>query len=427
MHTVSVQVQTDRWGDDLPSPIVELERAKADKDGNPGRIKPWRENVRRIYEGDERFGAYWRFSTFFQSVMQWTDRGWRRADDDQIAVDRTAMERIYGLSVSNAMHQDGFSGWLTEHRHNEAQEWLAGLRWDGVERLDGWLADHYGCDEPMAPVYGRKWMIQAAARVMQPGCDAQATLVLKAPQGVGKSRGIRALAGELCGLPMAVTPAVSNAQSLTSYETTRTLCGTLFCVIDELAALKSASVESVKHWLTETHDNNRRMHRDNAERVPRQWVTIATTNDSSFLRDATGDRRFWVVEATHECDVKAIAAAREQLWAEALHRYRAGEPWWLTKDQEAQRERANARYRYPGWREDEVRDYVWPEGGQPRDKVSLRAMREHFEVHLRVRDWDEAKAKRCLELLGGAWSGATKAWIEGRVTRYFAMPASAPE
>lgn len=197
------------------------------------------------------------------------------------------------------------------------------VKWDGTPRLHNWLR-HYmeaeGPPEYLAAV-GTKFLISAVARVMQPGCQADHVMVWESKQGEGKSSAVRILGGEWT---------TDSLPDLHSTDAALQLAGVWIVELAELAALRRTSeIESTKAFITRRADRYRPPYGRITRDVPRQCVFIASTNESQYLRDPTGNRRFWPVRCG-KVDLEALERDRDQLWAEALHLYEAGETWHLT-------------------------------------------------------------------------------------------------
>ena len=207
------------------------------------------------------------------------------------------------------------------------RSYLEGLTWDGVPRVGEWLRDYLGAsgdDAEMRYVSaaGRAWLVSAVARVLRPGCKADAALILEGAQGIGKSTTAAILAGEWFGdaLPhLGTKDAASYLQGLWVIE------------LAELANMARTEVEIVKSFMSRTEDRFRPAYARLEVSVPRQCVFIGSTNADNYLRDTTGNRRFWPVRCG-AIAVDRLASDRDQLWAEAAHCYHAGEQWWLERD-----------------------------------------------------------------------------------------------
>jgi predicted P-loop ATPase len=250
----------------------------------------------------------------------------RELDDDDLA-DLAAWFARNGFPLaSKTTVADAVGVIVRESVVHPVRHWLDALAWDGVARLDRWLTDYLGAaDTEFVRHVGASWLISAVARVMRPGCKADGVLILEGQQGIGKSTALRVLAGDWFG--DALPPMASKDAS--SY-----LRGAWIIELSELSAMSRADVESIKAFLSRSEERFRPAYGRYEITVPRQCIFAGTTNQSSYLHDATGNRRFWPV-TVGSIDIKRLEADRDQLLAEAVAAYRAGRAWWLPADVEA--------------------------------------------------------------------------------------------
>ena len=168
---------------------------------------------------------------------------------------------------------------------------------------------------------GRRFMVAAVARAMQPGCKVDTMLVLEGGQGSGKSTAIRILAGDQFfsdSLPPIGTKDASDH-----------LRGKWLIEIGELAAMGKAEVEACKAFMSRQEERYRRPYDRSETRYSRRCVFVGTTNQDTYLRDETGNRRFWPVRVG-KIDLDGLRRDRDLLWAEAMYWYRQGKPWHMT-------------------------------------------------------------------------------------------------
>lgn len=204
------------------------------------------------------------------------------------------------------------------------RDYLDMLDWDGKPRLDEWLINYAKtADTPLHRAYGRKTLIGAVRRVRQPGCKFDTALVLIGIQGCNKSTCVRVLAGEHYSDGLEI--------GSTSKEVIELTAGAWIVELSELAGMRGREAEHVKHFLSRQSDKARLSYDRLTTDRPRQFIVIATTNEDRFLRDSTGNRRFWPVEVG-EIDTGALARDRDQLWAEAAHYEAQGEPLELPSE-----------------------------------------------------------------------------------------------
>lgn len=245
---------------------------------------------------------------------------WTDADNSEL---RAYMETAWGLSSRDRI-QDALDIVRTRNAFHPVREYLTGLRWDGVERVDTLLIRYLGAeDSEYTRAVTRKWLCAAVKRAMEPGCKFDNMLVLVGPQGVGKSRLAYILSRGWFTDSLGRMDA-SNA----AFER---LAGVWIAEVAELAAAKRSEVEDIKNFISKQTDTFRRAYQRETVTYPRQCVFYGTTNDTDFLRDRTGARRFWPVGVTG-VDRGVLSGLEDEVdmvWAEAVVLYRAGETLWL--------------------------------------------------------------------------------------------------
>lgn len=234
---------------------------------------------------------------------------------------------VYEINVSTERVREILHYIAHEHKYHPVREWLAGLVWDGTPRIDGLLADYAGVDpSALTTAISRKWMIGAVARVFDPGCQLDTTLILVGSQGAGKSTFFRSLVPRPDWFS-------DTAMDLKSKDAFQQLQGTWIYEVAELSALRARDAESVKAFLTARWDRYRPPYGRNTIRVARQVAFVGTTNEAEFLDDPTGARRFWPVRVG-TIDIARVDADRAQLWAEAAEAYQYGDrQWHLTAEE----------------------------------------------------------------------------------------------
>lgn len=254
------------------------------------------------------------------ALGEWTD------GDSGRAV--TWISRTFDLDVSARAVEEALLIVAERASCNPVREYLEGIAWDGVPRVDTFLTTHFKVpDSPYVRGVSSRWLISAVARAFQPGCDVDCILVFEGQrtrhhegQGSGKSKGLRALVPDRAWF--ADTPLVIGDKD--SYQNLR---GKWIYEIGELAGLKGRDVDRTKNFLSGSVDNLRASYGRRNRDYVRALVFAASTNDHHYLADRTGNRRFWPVRVVGDVDREAIVRDRDQIWAEAVHRYRAGEAW----------------------------------------------------------------------------------------------------
>lgn len=218
--------------------------------------------------------------------------------------------------------------------YDPVKEYLLDLpEWDGVPRLNNLLllyANARGSEDWIRLITG-KFFIAAVARAMDPGCQVDTVLLLQGGQGGGKTSFVRTMGGPF---------AVEMHLDVRNKDAIMAATQNWIVELSELAGLNSSDTESTRSFISRKVDEMRLPYGRTMRKFDRRCVFIGTTNSSEPLKDPEGARRFWPV-SVGKVDVAGIATIRDQLWAEALHRYEEGEPWWLSQD-EAERAEAEA-------------------------------------------------------------------------------------
>jgi predicted P-loop ATPase len=230
-----------------------------------------------------------------------------------------------------------------EHPFHPVREYLDGLQWDGIVRIDDWLVLFLGA-EPTDYVraVGACWLLSAVARVYQAGVKADCALILEGGQGKGKSTALDILGGEFYS---------DDIAELGSKDASLGAAGVWIVELAELEAMGRADVSKVKSFLSRRVDRFRPPYGRHYIWVPRQCIFAGSVNLNCYLKDETGGRRFWPVKCGNKLNLDALRRDRDQLWAEAVVRYRKGEPWWLDDDKlvAAAAEEQEERYQNDPW------------------------------------------------------------------------------
>lgn len=250
--------------------------------------------------------------------------GWNDTDDAALAV---YLNRVYGLYSPTKM-RPAILAVAAERAYHPIREYLEHLpQWDGSPRVERLLVDYFGAeDTSYTRAVTRKTLVAAIARIYQPGTKFDSVLILNGPQGIGKSTLFSKLAGQWFSDSLAVTDMrdKSGPEKLQGY---------WILELGELAGMKKTDVETIKSFISRVDDKYRASYGTNVESHPRQCVIVGSTNnENGFLRDITGNRRFWPVRISGESRKHTWDITEEdisQIWAEALVIYGRGEKLYL--------------------------------------------------------------------------------------------------
>ncbi len=256
---------------------------------------------------------------------EWKGPDW--SDDDDAAL-RVYLEKVYKIYTPAKLH-DALAAVSHERAFRPIREYLENLpEWDGIPRLEELLIDYLGAEDSVyTRAVTKKTLVAAVARVMQPGCKFDYMLVLVGRQGIGKSTLFARLGGKWFNDSLNL----NDAKDKTAAEK---LQGYWILEIGELAGIRKAEVEAVKSFLSRQKDIYRPSYGRRTVEHPRQCIIVGSTNnDTGFLRDTTGNRRFWPVVVSGPRPGRAPWNMDDytvnQVWAEAVEAWKAGETLYL--------------------------------------------------------------------------------------------------
>lgn len=324
-----------------------LDHIKVDKHG----LVATHANYMQVIKRDPRIAGCVRYDEFYGCLVTVKDLPWRphrvyaASQGGSAAIDRFdnadyaalpcwLSEAYSGSKVVKATLIDAFEAVVSQDRYHPIRDFFRGLpHWDGTPRIETLLHDYLGAeDNEVTRAMTRKQLTAAVARVMQPGCKFDYVLTLVGPEGLGKSRLLRRL-----GMQWFSDSFTSN--DIGSKDSMEQLRGCWIIEMGELKDYNRATVESFKAFISKVADEYRPAYGRAKENYGRQCVFFASTNVDHFLKGDTGNRRFWPVQ----CGVTEAPLSLDdltddvlmQIWAEALHCYKAGEPLYLSERLEA--------------------------------------------------------------------------------------------
>lgn len=245
--------------------------------------------------------------------------GWSDSDLASLSIYLDGVYHIFSpTKLKNALLKAS-----AERAFHPIKEYLEALpEWDGTKRLESLLIDYLGAeDNSYVRAVTRKTLTAAVARVFEPGVKFDTVLVLSGPQGIGKSM----IFAKLGSIWFSDSLTISDMRDKTGAEK---LQGFWIMEIGEMNGIKKVEVETVKSFASRQDDKFRVAYGTVVENHPRQCIICGTSNSQHFLRDVTGNRRFWPVQVTGQCEKHPWdldKATLDQVWAEALSLYNAGE------------------------------------------------------------------------------------------------------
>lgn len=363
--------------DETAEPQGNIKYIKSDYETDKnGRVKDSPRNRIKIIIADPNFRAV-RYDLFAQrdiivnldSEFMGTHPG--EVDDTALAKMAQYIETRYGLKTSIGALTDKMllptatapTDKQPGRGFNPVIEFIGNAdEWDGTPRLDTLLIDYLGAeDTPLNRAISRKCFVAAVARAINPGCKFDYCLVLQGEQGIGKSTFISVMAGNWLG---------SLSLSAGAKEQCETLTASWIVEIPELKGMRQADTDAIKDLISRTSDDYRAAYARKRTKNPRHCIFIASTNDNNFLKDTTGNRRFWVVPIKGKGDpgkwFKQLTADRAQIWREARHYYEQGEELYLSEELENEAKAIQGEFTEAA--HDPLRDYleqwldilIWP-------------------------------------------------------------------
>jgi predicted P-loop ATPase len=289
-----------------------------------------RENVLYALQLDKDLKGLVRQNDFTRLIERSRETPWGRPagdwdEEDDLMLGEFFARRYRLMIKATGTLRNGVLMAARMNKYNPVIDLIKSESWDQVDRLEHWLTDVYGIEErPYTRLIGKCFFMGLVKRAMSPGCKFDYMLILKSQQGLQKSSAFRALA-----YPYFTDNAirVGDKDSLMAMQ--------MAWIVEsaELESLNKSETTLIKQFLSAQEDWYRPPYGTQMVKAPRHSVSVGTTNADTFLKDATGDRRFWPLEV-HEVNIEALVGMRAQLLAEALHRLEAGERYWPTKDEE---------------------------------------------------------------------------------------------
>ena len=327
------------------------------------------------------------FDEFLQKTLTKSESGETVEWDDQR--DLVLTEKLQGFDeglrrISTKLVHEGVMLYSVSRRRNILTDWLNSLEWDGQSRLDNWLSVYCGAKDTLfVREAGRCWLLAAVTRAFQSGTKFDHVLILEGEQGIGKSTVFTVLANGWS----------AELNTFRGKEAAERLDGVWVIEIAELAAIRKCDVETMKSFITTTHDRYRPAYGRNVVQKPRTCVFGGTTNSKDYLPDSTGNRRFWPVHC-EAIDRDGLRQDRDQLWAEAIVRYRNGESFLLSDAArtEALKEQEE-RYQEDAW-EESIIEYL-----KHRDGVTTAEILENVLEYPNKGCWKRSDEMRVGKIL----------------------------
>lgn len=298
-----------------------------------GAIQKTIDNVKTILSNDQKMRGAMVFDEFSNKIKiirpcpwdtnmsNFKERVWSESDDAGL---RLYIEKLYGITGKDRI-QDALSVYLEQNKIHVVRDYLKSLVWDGVPRLEHLLIDYFGtADTTYEKAVIRKSLVAAVARIFKPGTKFDNMIILAGKQGIGKSTFLKKLGKAW------FSDSIGKFEGKEAYEQLR---GVWIVEVPELTGFNRTEMSDIKQFLSKQEDIYREAYARRTSIFKRQCVFFGTTNDNEFLRDKTGNRRFWPVNVGLKVPAKSIFMDLDkevdQIWAEACELYKNGETLYL--------------------------------------------------------------------------------------------------
>lgn len=305
-------------------------KKKLDRTDND-KIKPTFKNIKLILQNVVAHDVFL-FDEFSKHQVYGVDTPWggvkgvKLDDTDEIKIKDWFSRSGFKIEPHTNLIAEVITQICSKNSFHPVKQYLEGLEWDNEPRLDTWLQDYLGAvgNEVYLKAVSRKFLTAAVARIYEPGKKFDFMPIFEGFQGVGKSTVGKILASKKWFY--------DSDLNLHDKDSALNLQGQWFIEMAELANLSRSDVRTIKSYVVREVDKVRPPYGKRMVEIARQCVFFGTTNDKSYLKDKTGNRRFLPIEVT-DVDIEGLKDVRDQLWAEAMLSYELGEDLYFTKEE----------------------------------------------------------------------------------------------
>lgn len=367
-----------------------------------GKVAPTSPNLELIFNNDINLKdkiAIDRFASklLCMDEMPWDKklkkkypREWTDADDAGLLWYLEATYRIYARDKTYQM----LAYIAEENSFNEVEDYLKNLKWDGEKRVETLLIDYLGAEDNIyTRAVMKKSLSAAVGRAIVGGVKYDYMPILAGPQGIGKSTFLANLGKQWF------------SDSLVSFEgkdAAELIQGTWINEVGELTAMNRQETNAVKQFLSKCNDRYRAAYGRHTKEYPRRCVFYGTSNDFEFLKDQTGNRRFWPVDVGINEPTKSVwddmPGEIDQIWAEAAWYYRLGEPLYLTGEVEEIAKQMQEEHSEQSEREGYIHDFLDMEIPENWNSLDISARRQYYNGNLKIPEGMKlvARSKVCV-------------------------------
>lgn len=300
-----------------------------------------------------------------------------------------------------------------ENAYHPLKDWLLSLKWDGVPRLDRLLVDYAGApDSPYVKEVGKNTILAAVARAFIPGCQHDHMLILEGRQGTRKSSFVRVLGGRWYA-DIQIDP--------NNKETVQNMQSCWILEASEMEFIRRSDVAALKRFITLVSDRIMKKYDRLPSTMPRQCIFIGTINPgkSGYFQDVE-NRRFWPV-VTGKIDTDKLARDRDQIFAEAVHRFKQGEKWYIVNpviEAIARQEQQDRQIR-DEWG-DVILEWLATASQLPTDMTTKVVALHALNLTASKLDWNTSR--RINEVMCGAGYKQVKKKLNGQSIRVWEKP-----
>lgn len=345
---------------DVTSTEEPLDWAEKLQRNQNGAVKGTIDNILIILDGDPALKGKFALNLFANrgevlGALPWQKDTKRRlwSDTDSNGL-YWYLERMWGITQRGNI-DSALDIHATTHAFNEVQDYINALTWDGIPRLDTLFIDYLGADDTeYNRAVCRKSFTGAIARAMTPGCKYDTMLILTGPQGIGKSTLLDKMSRGWFN---------DSIRTFEGKEASELLQGVWLVEVAELDAFRRTDIARIKQFLSLRADRYRAAYGRHVKELPRCCVFFGTSNETEFLQDTTGNRRFWPVDVGETIPAKSVWSDLsdeiiDQIWAEAKARWQIGEKLYLTGAEVIQSVAKQEEHRDASAREGLILDFV---------------------------------------------------------------------
>ena len=293
--------------------------------GDNGQIKPTFLNASMIVANDPALKNKMRKNNFAMKIENIeTGENWNDLDSINI---RAHIGKRYNVDFPEKKVEDSIIKHAETNGYHPVCQYLESVVWDGIERVETLFIDYMGCeDNQYSREISKHWLTAAVCRVFEPGYKFDTAIVLSGDQGIGKTTFIRELGlGKWYGELTTFDPKIAMEE----------ISGKWIIEIDEMGATNKHELEAQKSFLSAQHTTVRMAYARHAFDFKRQCVFIGSTNATEYLKDSTGNRRWWPIDCREKkIDIEKLKGEVDQIWAEAYMLYIQGAKTYLSDSAE---------------------------------------------------------------------------------------------